>query len=557
MRAGLLIIGRAAVADVAAVLVDDAGGDGEAEAGPLPLGRVEGLEDVRAGVHRDAGAAVLDLDVDRPLPLARPDHQPRALVALHRLAAVDAEVEEDLLELRGIGEDGREPCAQIGDDGDRPVPVLLPDEEEDLLDGDVDVGGAQPRLGRAGEGEEALHRVGEPRHLMAHLAYDLGVARVTGQILGHQLQRAGEAGQRVLDLVREAGGDLADGGEPVGPHHPLAVEGLQLRLAAPEGGEHRVEAPGGVAKLVGTAAVGADAKVPLLGPAHRDDQPLERRDRLAPQEPHEDGEQDDERPSGREGERPSQPLLCVDDRLAREAQVEPAVGVGLGAVTPGARGEIGDRLEDGEDRVIAAWRWDHRRPGHLARRRPGALPDHRRIGGGGDDAGGPKQAHRDQVVPVADQRREEPGDLSRLTREHDVGDPACHHVGEELGPLLTAPVHVLRVDQDGARDHGCQRDGKEERGRDQDPGPHAGVEPPIYGGEEAQGSSCRGALSITAGRHSPRDCGRLLGGNGPPLSDFATQLPFCKEGEACDITPHVRLNVRFRTPKSFGFAAPA
>ena len=129
--------------------------------------------------------------------------------------------------------------------------------------------------------------------------------------------------------------------------------------------------------------------------------------------------------------------------------------------------------------------------------------------------------------------------------------------GEDLRPLLPAPVQVRRVDQDGARHHGRERDGEQERGRDQDPCPHAGVEAPKDGSEEAQRSSCRGALSITAGRHSLRDSGRLLGGNGPPLRDFATQCSTCKGWEACDIAPHVRLNIRFRTPKSFGFAAPA
>src|SRR5512133_2617106 len=85
-------VGRATIADVPAVLGDDPGGDGEAEAVPLPLRREERLEDMGAEIRRDPGAGVGDLDDDVPVARARPDGEAAALA--HRLAGVQADVQE-------------------------------------------------------------------------------------------------------------------------------------------------------------------------------------------------------------------------------------------------------------------------------------------------------------------------------------------------------------------------------------------------------------------------------------------------------------------------------
>ena len=208
---------------------------------------------------------------------------------------------------------------------DAPAAALLADEEEDLLERAVHVGRAELRARGPREAEEALHRVREPPHLVAHLRDDLRLARVLREVLGEQLERAGEAGERVLDLVREAGRDLAHRREPVGPHHALAVERLELGLAAAQRGERRVEAARRDAELVRAPLVGADREIARLGPAHRGDEPLQRRHRLAPEQPERDGHQHDERGGGRERERPRELRLRLQHRRAREPEIEPAV----------------------------------------------------------------------------------------------------------------------------------------------------------------------------------------------------------------------------------------
>ncbi len=109
--------------DVASVLLDDPVHGGEPEAASLlgRLGREEGLEDplARLLVHPVAGVARLEQDV-RParggrmgcyerrveLDVARLDRQASAL--RHRVARVDREVHDHLLELAGIRHDRRE-----------------------------------------------------------------------------------------------------------------------------------------------------------------------------------------------------------------------------------------------------------------------------------------------------------------------------------------------------------------------------------------------------------------------------------------------------------------
>ena len=137
------------------------------------------------------GPGVLDVHGDPPLGEPGADREPAAGRA-HGLAGVQADVQEDLLELVGIGEHVGD-LAQVGLDVDGGQPSLLPDEEEHLLQRGVEVGVAQAGLGRAGEGEQALHGVGEPRHLVAHLPHDVGLAGVPAQVLGEELERPGEA----------------------------------------------------------------------------------------------------------------------------------------------------------------------------------------------------------------------------------------------------------------------------------------------------------------------------------------------------------------------------
>src|SRR5208283_5278671 len=108
-------------ADEAAVVLHDAAHGGKAEPRALAglLGRVEGLPNVRKGLWRDSRARVLDVQ-DEPgarhgavdllcgalikHAVLRPEAQHAANG--HRVAGVDAEVQENLVNLRRVGHDG-------------------------------------------------------------------------------------------------------------------------------------------------------------------------------------------------------------------------------------------------------------------------------------------------------------------------------------------------------------------------------------------------------------------------------------------------------------------
>src|SRR5665213_2109606 len=119
--------------DVAVALLDDAVDARQAEPGALAdtLGRVEGLEDAfldlgrhavsRVGDRQRKVAAGLDLGrggepIRADCALVGLDRQDAA--AVHRVARVQREIEQDLLNLRGVRKEGRERRVELGDDRD-------------------------------------------------------------------------------------------------------------------------------------------------------------------------------------------------------------------------------------------------------------------------------------------------------------------------------------------------------------------------------------------------------------------------------------------------------
>src|SRR5213079_1097004 len=89
--------------DTAAVLFDDAVYRREAQAGAARLGREERLEDAWQDLARNPAAGIADLEADVGLEARRRDRQRAA--ARHRVAAVDCEVDEHLVEHRRVGLD--------------------------------------------------------------------------------------------------------------------------------------------------------------------------------------------------------------------------------------------------------------------------------------------------------------------------------------------------------------------------------------------------------------------------------------------------------------------
>ena len=84
---------RAADADLAAVVADDAVHDGEAEAGAARLGREVGREQLGARLVAEAGAVVGDLELDAAVDGARATRMRPPAGATHRVARVLDEVE--------------------------------------------------------------------------------------------------------------------------------------------------------------------------------------------------------------------------------------------------------------------------------------------------------------------------------------------------------------------------------------------------------------------------------------------------------------------------------
>src|SRR5512143_183398 len=210
---------RGADDDRPLVRLHDALADREPEAGPLLLRRVERDEDALAGVLGDARAGVAEPDLDdvgaaRALAPegelvardARRDGE--APAAGHRLEGVEREVQEDLLQLLGVGLHVRHPLGEVEVDLHVRRGEAL-EEPERLLEDVVHRGGRERGLERAGVVEELGDDAVQPVHLLDHDLDELAV--LGGELRGIEvLDRALDGGEGGADLVGEAGGHLAE-----------------------------------------------------------------------------------------------------------------------------------------------------------------------------------------------------------------------------------------------------------------------------------------------------------------------------------------------------------
>src|SRR5690349_6781271 len=137
--------------DRAAVLLDDAIDQGEANAAPFRLGGEERLEDVGEISFRDALAAVADRDLQPTRALAQvPGADPELPAVGHRLDRVQAEIPDRLAEPLGIRPGGQRIAVLASDLEIRgQTPVL--DKEQDFVQdlGHVDLDGrhgSRPRV---------------------------------------------------------------------------------------------------------------------------------------------------------------------------------------------------------------------------------------------------------------------------------------------------------------------------------------------------------------------------------------------------------------------------
>ena len=200
--------------DDAAVVADDLGDQCKTEAGSVRLRGDEGIEEVGQHVFRHAGAVVDHREFERQAdpaaaaghrkpnagPIGGAEHDLRILGVLERLGGVLDEVQEHLDQLIAVGVHRRKRRIVFLDDADVSREAVAGDHLHPLEDG-VDVDGLALRRALVGKN---LHAVDEPDDavgLVADQARQRAVVLVRVRL--EQLRRAADAGERVLDLMRQ------------------------------------------------------------------------------------------------------------------------------------------------------------------------------------------------------------------------------------------------------------------------------------------------------------------------------------------------------------------
>ena len=208
-------------ADGALVLLDDFGGDGEAEACAALLGGEVGEEEALAHFVGEAGAGVGDGELDHAGgEQVGGDAEFAEEGLLHGFGGVVDEVAEGALHGFGVGEDEREVGREALDEAD--VLEAAGEEGERVLDDGIEVGGAGLRGGEFGERGEL---VDEGAHAFDRRRDDFTGAADDGDGGGFDLRSAegdaeavdvavdlfraeGDGGERILDFVGDPAGDF-------------------------------------------------------------------------------------------------------------------------------------------------------------------------------------------------------------------------------------------------------------------------------------------------------------------------------------------------------------
>ena len=208
--------------DIAAGLAREAEDLRKAEPGALAdrLGGEEGLEHAVEMLGRDAAAGVGDADADIIaggqigvlgfLQGHVVDLEMEIAASLHRVAGVDGEVQHRIFELGGIGPDVPQIAGEAGVDGDP-----LADRAVDQLEHVLDQLGRRHRVGQqrlgAGEGEQAAGEgggAGRALHRIVEVEFDLAARAV--QLAAGEIEAADDDREHVVEIVRDAAGELAD-----------------------------------------------------------------------------------------------------------------------------------------------------------------------------------------------------------------------------------------------------------------------------------------------------------------------------------------------------------
>ena len=135
----------------------------------------------------------------------------RQLAAVrHGVARIQGEVEDRGRELAGIDQGRRGIVREHRFDFDL-FAERRPQQPRGIDDQGVDVGAARLQRLSTGEGQQMLGQVGAPRRGGADHVGDLGEMRPVLDRLAEDFDGAGDHGQNVVEVVRDAAGELADG----------------------------------------------------------------------------------------------------------------------------------------------------------------------------------------------------------------------------------------------------------------------------------------------------------------------------------------------------------
>ena len=153
----------------------------------------------------------------------------------HRVAGVDREVHQHLLELAGVGQHRVQAAGEGGDQLD----VLAEGSAQHALhggDGGVEVEDLRPHHLPAGEGEELAGEAGRPLAGPADLA-EVGAGRLAArgpvrfagllEFLGGERRVVEDHAEQVVEVVGDPAGELAEALQPLG------LQQLLLRLVLP------------------------------------------------------------------------------------------------------------------------------------------------------------------------------------------------------------------------------------------------------------------------------------------------------------------------------------
>ena len=188
----------------------------------------KGIEDLRLHLVGNPRAIVVDLEHDRFLirVVPRPQHEDAAAVRLqHRLLRVDDQVEQDLLHLMSVGEDLRQAGGERVDHRHVADPLLVRAQGERFADHLIDVHHRPGRLALPRERQQVADDARGAFRFAEDRVEPAADRRFEGRPLREPLGPTQDRGQRVVELVRDAGDRLAERG------HLLGLQELVIDVA--------------------------------------------------------------------------------------------------------------------------------------------------------------------------------------------------------------------------------------------------------------------------------------------------------------------------------------